>query len=169
MLAHNVIILTAGRSHELGRGRIDQLIDFVTAMKKTPILVLGPDADDLLRQINRHDECEFVFDPNFEGEEFSSIKAGLQATGEACFIIRASSTLPDRATFALLERELLASGTSGVDVFAHPDHDDSRAVYLVTQRGVASLKKQPASARWLKSNDLVFGLVHAHDKLPSVG
>lgn len=160
MLAHNVIILTAGRVDEIRRGRIDQLIELIVGMKKTPILVLGPDGDDLLRQIARMDECEIVFDPNFSGEEFSSVKAGLQATGEPCFLIRAGGPLPTRETFANLERELLGFQVSGVDVFASPDHDDPNAILLVTQRGVRSLKNQPASTRWLKSNDIVFRLVH---------
>lgn len=158
MLAHNVIILTAGRVDEIRRGRIDQLIEFVMSMKKTPILVLGPDGDDLLRSIARLEDCEIVFDPNFAGEEFSSVKAGLQATGESCFVLRAGAPIPTRETFANLERELLRS-SQGVDVFATPDYQDPDAVLLVTQRGVATLKNQPSSTRWLKSDGFAFRLV----------
>ncbi len=162
MLAHNVIILTAGRVDELRRGRLDQLIELVRELKKTPILVLGPDGDDLIRTISRLEDCEIVFDPNFTGEEFSSVKAGLQATGEPCFLVRASGPLPTRETFASLERELLGGQVSGVDVFATPDHEDPDAVLLVTQRGVRALKGKPASMRWLKSNDIVFRFVGVH-------
>lgn len=165
MMAHNVIILTAGRVNEIRRGHLDRLIDLVVEMKKTPILVVGPDGDDLLRNVSRLEDCEIVFDPNYVGEEFSSVKAGLQATGEPCFFIRAGGPAPSRETFRTLERELLGSQVSGVDVFASPDHDDPNAVFLVTQRGVRSLKNQPASTRWLKSNDIVFRLVREAEAL----
>jgi hypothetical protein len=165
MLAHNVIILTAGRANEIRRGRLDQLVDFVLSMKKTPIIVVGPDGDDLLRTTARLDDCEIVFDPNFNGEEFSSVKAGLQSTGEPCFFLRANSPLPSRETFQQLERELMGSQTSGVDVYATPNHDDPNAVFLVTQRGVRSLKNQPASTRWLKSQEIAFRLVQAPEVL----
>ena len=159
MKAHNVIILTAGRVAELSQGRIDQLITFVTSLKKNPIVILGPDGDDLLRNCRLLDSCDVVFDPNFEGEEFSSVKAGLQAVHGASFVLRAAAPIPERSVWVRLEQELLNSQYAGADVFGSTHFQDKNALLLLTQRGVNSLRNQPAVTNWLKSDDIVFSVV----------
>jgi hypothetical protein len=149
MLAHNVIILTSGRATAIATEAIDSLILALRKLKKNPILVLGPDGDDILRLSQQIENCEIIFDPNYEGEIFSGIKAGLETTNAAAFICAINEPILDPATWADLERALFSEDAKSVHVFSPLTQDSiPRYPQLVTAHGVRLAKTLPALSCW---------------------
>jgi hypothetical protein len=164
MRAHNVIIISSGASNEAPPETLDHLIRSILAAKKQPILVLGPDGDEILANCSEVENCELVFDPNFAGGFFSGVKAGLHATHGAAFIVPlrapavaqvAVSKTKFSTLLSTLEESVPGDGTAfECDVICPAAHDDATAlsrsenVFLVTQKGVQSLRTVPAQTDW---------------------
>jgi len=155
-VAANVIIITSGRYQAVTSGSLDRCVRAVRASKKNPILVLGPDGDDFLRDSSALDECDLVFDPNFIDSAqnvFSSVKAGLHATNGAALIVVLSSTSPSSEDFYQLERLLLQPEYRACD-FVEQLTQDNNLFCLVTAKGVQRLRGLPADTNW-QTADLV--------------
>ena len=76
-----MLIITTGADTALcTNGSVDQLIQQVLDLKKNPVLVLGPEGDEVLLHSRLAEHCDLAFDPNFSGNIFSSLNAGLHAT-----------------------------------------------------------------------------------------
>lgn len=155
MRAHNVILITSETITpsipEYFRS-IDTWIEHILSLKKNPILVLGPEGDDVLRSCRHIEECDVVFDPNHQGALFSGIKAGLFATHGAAFVSTVSSPfLPPKPVWLALERMLLDfNATNGVDVIQILTQDKDAPIWpaLVTAQGVKTLTKLHAQSDW---------------------
>jgi len=153
-LAKNVLIISSGRATYAQAGVLDELIGKVRALGKHPIVVLGPDGDDLLRVSRRLETCDIVFDPNFRGNFFSSVKAGLDAVNGASFILPlgASDKTLDFAVWEAFERALLDPETKG-HVLRPVTQANERLDYplIVTGKGLLPLKALPSTTDWLQS------------------
>lgn len=66
---------------------LDQMIFWLANKKINPILVLGPQGDEILSYCQRSIECDLAYDPNFSGRPFSSIKAGVTAAQSSCLVV----------------------------------------------------------------------------------
>jgi hypothetical protein len=158
MRAHNVIVVTSGQADAVAPGQLDRTIQAILDMKKNPIVVLGPDGDALLRDAQLVDQCDVVFDPNFEGGFFSSAHAGLHATHGAAFVIPLKDPLAPLPVWQQLESELMKESAQKNDVLKaltpeaeNPSPSSVAGPLLVTQRGVQTLKKLAARTDWEKS------------------
>jgi len=182
MRVHNVIITTAGSEEPSRNGDdLDRLIRRVLDLKKKPILVIGPEGDDVLRSSKLAEECELVFDPNYEGGLFSSIKAGLHATTGPAFIVPLHSTPAshvfiqalmtdtdqdqdqDRIWHKLESALDHAEIARSCDVLRPLTHND-RASWtgfpqVITPSGVQRLLALEASTDWNSSDQVIAGLV----------
>lgn len=173
MRAAAFIILTSRKAHTIKAGEIDRAIAFAQAQKLNPIVVLGNDGDDIIGSVEKLEEAEMVFDPNDQGNEFSGIKAGLHATGACSFVWRADSTLPSSAEISELQRALLdrpeqtnlsdefsTSTEKGHEIPSADQIDVFSSVrdglWLVTLRGVTTLRSLPAQEAWLNSGNVKF-------------
>jgi hypothetical protein len=145
-----VIILTSGKAESL-RWCIDTVIQTVLDEKRVPILVLGPDADALLPAASKIEKCEIVFDPNYAGDEFSGIKAGLHITSQPAFIWNGSGEFPDASTRVSLEAAL--KRVPG-HVLSHPG-DTSQS--LISRIGIEKLRELGSDTEWRKCPGIQFG------------
>jgi hypothetical protein len=147
--AHNVIIVTSGRVHCLQAGELDRLIRSILRLKKNPILILGPDGDELLRISSEVESCEIIFDPNFTGDFFSSVKAGLSVTQMAAFVIVIGESRLDPNQWLQLEQVLREEGREHALRF-RPITRSGWALYpvLLTESGVRAMRNLPASTEW---------------------
>ncbi len=66
---------------------LNQMISWLANRNINPILVLGPEGDEVLSHCHRSIECDLAYDPNFSGMPFSSIKAGVTAAQSSCLIV----------------------------------------------------------------------------------
>lgn len=156
VVAKSFIIIASGRSRYATSGSLDELIRAVLALKKTPIVVLGPDGDDLLRNCTELESCEIVFDPNFEGALFSSIKAGLEAVNGPAFVLPLAELAVDASQWPDLERVLLET-ERGTHVVRPVTQNSEDVLYpqIVTAQGLLPLKALPASTDWLASERII--------------
>lgn len=164
MRAHNVIIVSSGASVVAPAGALDHLIRSICANKKRAILVLGPDGDEILASCQEIENCELVFDPNYSGEFFSGLKAGLHATHGAAIVVplrsaKVAETALSEQKFSTvvstLEAAVEGDGTAAQCDVVCPlvTQDDapvsrSESIFLVTQKGVQSLKNIPSQSDW---------------------
>ena len=158
MLANCAILLTAGSTQVINASQLDALIRELVARKKNPVLVLGPDGDDLLRSCQELEACDLVFDPNYEGDYFSGIKAGLHAVNGPAFVIPVGQDLLPAQSWAELELALLRlDSTQKVDVLrpVTPGVSESRYPQIVTNTGLQALKRLPATTPWTNSHQIV--------------
>lgn len=178
MRVHNVIIMTAG-SRDLSQNgesgdSLDHLIRRVFRLKKNPILVIGPEGDDVLRNSELTEECELVFDPNYEGGLFSSIKAGLYAATSPAFVVPLHSTMdPQAATKALMDQDTTWQKFESVldhkeiarncDVLRPLTRNDKASwmnfPQVITPSGVQRLLALEAATDWNSSDQIIAGWV----------
>lgn len=163
MLAHLFLIITSGLSSRLSPGALDRAIRQLTWMKKTIVLVLGSDGDEVMRVCEQIEATEMVFDPNGTSD-FSPVKAGLQATDAPAFIWHPDQPFPTSETFELLESILRN------DVFPLADalrvEGDPSGLIVTTPRGAKRLKERPSASTWPSADDVVIRAVSKSD-LPS--
>ncbi len=81
------IFLTAEGEPSPILSRLNLTIQNVLALKKTPVLVIGTSGDELLRYCHLLERCELVYDPNYQGDLFSSVKAGLHVCKGTTFVL----------------------------------------------------------------------------------
>lgn len=157
-LVKNVIIISSGRVNYVQAGALDALIETVRSLGKLPVVVLGPDGDDLLRTSKNLESCDIVFDPNFAGGIFSSVKAGLEAVNGASFVIPLGETSAlDFAEWEALERVLL-DPTTKAHVVRPVTQSNATSLYplIVTGKGLPQLKSLPSSTDWMHSERIEF-------------
>jgi hypothetical protein len=160
MRAHNVIIVASGRVSYAHGSDLDALIRAIVALKKQPILVLGPDGDDLLRVCQEAESCEMIFDPNFNGEIFSSIKAGLQVCSHPALVLPFAAKMLEPSEWVNFEK-YLADAESATHVLKPvlkladesltQNNDTLQWCHwpqIVTAHGVRVLKNLPATTSW---------------------
>lgn len=159
MKAYNLIIVSSGRADRAPSGHLRKMVQTCTSMSRNPILVVGPDGDELLlREGDALDACDLVFDPNFEGNFFSSLKAGLQASHGATLVATVEAPLSPTQVKAL-EAAAFNLKDDTVDVIRLMGTDggsQSFKLALVTPRGVTKLKALPADTLWESSPAIVF-------------
>ncbi len=158
MRATNVIIISSGRVSSAPPLALDKMIRSIVEMKKRPVLVLGPDGDDVLGSCAEIEKCELVFDPNYTGGFFSSLKAGLHAIHGATLVVPldpkfAADDGTLQKTLGDLENSIEGDGTAAkCDVVCPLTHDNATRPagepFLVTQKGVKSLMNFEASLDW---------------------
>lgn len=156
MVAKAVIILTAGRGTYAAGGALDQLILEINKMGKTAVLVVGPDGDELMRCCTNIDSCEMVFDPNFEGGLFSSIKAGLEAVNSPAFVLPLSSNgVLNYSEWKSLEDALRETNDS-FHVIRPVTQNGAKPLFpqVITKRGLLPLKALPATTDWENSEKI---------------
>lgn len=162
--AHNVIIITTSASHLAQTATLDQYIKKVRSLGKNPIVVLGPDGDEFLRHSHHIDDCDLVFDPNYSGCTFSSVKAGLHATNGPAFVVPLNESLPEDELWHHLEEALewpdqserivdvirIAQSDSGTDAGsdAGSGFGTRPLPQVVTGPGLGVLKSLPATSDW---------------------
>lgn len=158
-LAKNVLIISSGRVNYAKATALDELILQIRSLDKHPIVVLGPDADDLLRTSKYLESCDIVFDPNFQGGLFSSIKAGLDAVNGASFVLplgAVEKTL-EFASWEAFEKALLNPETKA-HVIRPVTQANERLEFplIITGRGLLPLKALPSATDWLQSERIEF-------------
>lgn len=154
MRAKSVIIIASGRAQYASAGQLDRAIQAVTAMGKRPVVVIGPDGDDLLRTSESIEACELVFDPNYNGGIFSGIKAGLHAVNGAAFVMPlGNETTLDFAHWSKLE-EQLPSLPPSLHVLRPITQNSKGVLYpqIVTMQGLVPLKALPATTDWSQAD-----------------
>lgn len=164
MRVHNVIITTTGAGEKCEDGSVDRMIQRVLDLGKNPILVLGPEGDAVLLNSRLAEACDLVFDPNYEGHSFSSIKAGLHATVGPAFVLpllevaNSDSAWESTDTWKRLESELDSPESQASDVVRLVTHKavPSQSIYplVITPKGVKSLLNLEAQTDWT-AQDLV--------------
>lgn len=113
------------------------------------ILVLGATGDEILRTCPELEEADLAFDPNFEGEIFSSIQAGVLAATGAAFVLDAGEeTLDDFAWIALDDALFSASADADVLQLSLGSTDRAQTPQLITLNGLKRLRKLPMQASW---------------------
>lgn len=158
MIASNVIVLTSGQYKEGNGRKLGELISGILKLKKKPIVVLGPDGDDLLRNCTEIENCEIVFDPNFNGGLFSGLKAGLFAVSHGgAFVVSLGDPYLDAKNWSKLEAALLNSEKEHV-IRAAPrmKSDEVNFPFIVTARGVSHLKSLSAETPWPPGHEVIF-------------
>ena len=83
--------------------------------------MLGPDGDEVLRSCLNIEQCEVVFDPNFEGGYFSGVKAGLHAVRGAAFVVPLATQAPEDRIWEALEAAGLHAVSLGLSALAGDD------------------------------------------------
>lgn len=158
MIAPYVIILTSGQVRADSGRELSDLIATVLRLKKKPVVVLGPDADELLRNCNEIENCEIVFDPNFEGGFFSGLKAGLFALNQGgAFVVSLGAPHLNAKDWSKLESALLNSEQEHV-IRAATRNKTAEVNFplLVTARGISHLKNLPAQLAWPPEREVIF-------------
>jgi hypothetical protein len=143
MLAHIVLIITSHLAGRFAPDALDRAIRQLAWMKKTIILVLGPDGDDIMRTCSQMDACEILFDPNDAGP-FSPIQAGLHATDAAAYVWHLDQSFPANEDWSRLEEALRNLDDSSVEALRVP----GVSLTLLTPSGVRRLKALPANSAW---------------------
>lgn len=159
MRVHNFIIVCSGKAPLALDGHLDQLIQNVHASGRNPILVVGPDGDELLRSCRQLEQCDLVFDPNFTGGFFSSLKAGLHATVGAAFVASVEDRHFTIDQLMRLEQEAERLKDAPPDVLrlvTQADGPVGASPYLVTLRGVGRLKSFAAEINWHQHPEIKF-------------
>jgi hypothetical protein len=161
--AKNLLLITSSLSSTDLRGarsmrltlQFNDTLRLAKDLGLEPIVVLGPAGDEILRACPQLEECDFVFDPNFEGSLFSSVQAGLQASTGATFIFPFSATpaIVDRGLWDALDRaswDVRPDEAPDVLKFVtQPDGDRLPGFpQLVTLNGLKRLKSLPANTEW---------------------
>ena len=153
MLAHTVIILTSGLAHKAPPDALDRALVALVKMRKSPILVLGSDGDDVLRTCEELEKAEIVFDPNQAGP-FSPVKAGLHATDAPAFIWSIDQKFPDTEIWNRLESALRVDKFAGASFEILRLEGDTSGLLMTTAKGSKRLKTRSADAAWPQSDDL---------------
>lgn len=166
MQAHNVIIICSGLARTTTDRDLNEILKTLQELKKNPVLVLGPDGDELLRRCDAIENCEIVFDPNFEGGFFSSLKAGLFATQRAAFTLSLQTPVPPKQVWHALDEALFKTQHNGPHILRPVIRNSPVSLefpLLVTTQGIAKLKSLPAQSPWpLSEHEVIF-----HDILVS--
>lgn len=163
MLAHLFLIITSGLAGKMSPDALDRAIRQLVWMKKTIVLVLGSDGDDVMRVCSQFESTEMVFDPNGTGA-FSPVQAGLHATDAPAFIWHPDHPFPSAETFSLLEAVLRNGLFPRADLLQV--EGDPSGLFLTTMRGAKRLKDRPSSSAWPTADDVVIQTVSPAD-LPS--
>ncbi len=150
MLAHNAIIITAGRVQG-NIAEFDQLVATLCSQGKTPIAILGPDGDDLLGSTREIERIEIIFDPNFEGDVFSSVKAGLELTENPAYVFVLGERHLDQKQWARLEDSLRETDSQIHRLIPVTQDSETHYPQLLTKNGVRSLRHLAASTSWSDS------------------
>lgn len=143
MLAHIVLIITSHLSGKFSPDALDRAIRQLAWMKKTIILVLGPDGDEIMRTCSQMDACEILFDPNDAGP-FSPVQAGLHATDAAAYVWHLDQKFPANEDWQKFEDALRNLDDASVEALQAP----GIALTLLTRSGVKRLKALPANSPW---------------------
>ena len=165
--ASSVIIVSSGRSHLLkSEQTLDGLIREIVSLKKNPILVLGPDGDDILRHCDEIEKCDIVFDPNFNGGFFSGVKAGLFATAGASIVVPLSDSLVEnetgfKATIETLETHFRVNEEAAKCHLLCPMTQDNTSISpraekicLITPQGASSLLQFSSELDWESAEEI---------------
>ena len=147
MLAHTVLIITSHLSGRAAPDALDRAIKQLAWMKKTIILVLGPDGDDIMRMCSQIDAVEMLFDPNDAGP-FSPILAGLHATDAAAYVWHLDQRFPANEEWQRFETALRTLEDSSVEGFEL----ERTPLTLFTRAGVRKLKTLPSNSLWPMSD-----------------
>ncbi len=153
MLAHNVIIITSGLAGKIPTDALDRALNELARMKKTPILVLGSDGDEILRTCEEIEKAEIVFDPNMSGD-FSPVKAGLHATAEPVFVWSVDRRFPEPGVWRRLEEALRQDEVTDHSVDVMRVESDTSGLSLTTVHGTKRLKDRAAASGWPDAPDL---------------
>jgi hypothetical protein len=117
---HNVVILTSGASKYPVQGLLDRVIQYVLSLKKNPILVLGEDGDEFLRDCRHIENCDLVYDEERSSHPLSGLASGLHATVGGVFALPlkealVASTL-NPSVWRALEESLATTGEDEFDI-----------------------------------------------------
>lgn len=160
MRVQHVIITTSGVEDENAHRSLDRMIRKVLDLRKHPILVVGPEGDSVLLASRLAEMCELVFDPNFNGQIFSSVKAGLQVTAGPAFVLplkeaSLSAAWEKPEVWESLERELDQTTSEESDVLQAltQEANPGACCYpcVVTRKGARNLLTLEAQADWMAS------------------
>jgi hypothetical protein len=150
---HNVIILTNGAAEFATQGLLDEVIDKTLALKKNPIVVLGHDGDDILRDCRHIERCDLVFGEHSDNHPLAGLVSGLQATTGGAFALPLKEALDTRALdpshWLNLERLLSATGKDEFDIARlHDQQGEALYPLAVTATGVTRLKNLEVPLNW---------------------
>ena len=165
----NAIVTTAGAGDFLRNGALDQLLLQLIKKQKQIFLVVGPEGDEVLMHSQHAERCELVFDPNFEGQLFSSIKAGLLAVSEfnpGASLLFNFKELASAQAIKVLPPKLWSDFEHvghlmkyvGCDVLQPVSRDDQTFApcfpEIITVHGAKRIPTLPAQSNW-RADDLV--------------
>lgn len=109
MIAHLSVFATQTEP-QVGK-LLDQLIDGARQRKMRPLVVLGQNGDDLLRESRRLMDCDFVFDPGNGTDSLSLLSAAIRFVRGPSFFIPVTKRLPERElAWGLFEAEISHKG-----------------------------------------------------------
>ena len=171
MLVHNLIVITSNRSSLIADQEFQELLTLARKLDKRPIVVLGPDGDDLLRLgSDLLDDCEIVFDPNFHGDGvFSGLKAGLQACEGAVFMIELGQSPMNPAAWRALSQKLFQHQGREHVLYPVTQANSKRIVpTVITPSGAKYFLELPADTAWPPPGAIAADfIVPALDESPS--
>jgi hypothetical protein len=159
----SLVIVSAGCGHLANAGSLDRLIRIATALRKNPILVLGPDGDELLSGSSEIEHCDLVFDPNYSGHFFSGLKAGLQAIKDAALVTPLTDTIQPQTMWRALEHSLMQEALrTPCDIVRQLTQANTKPdlslPFLVTAQGVRKLVTLPADTEWETCGEIITSL-----------
>ena len=153
MLAHTVIIITSGLAGKASPDALDRALVELTRNKKSPVLVLGADGDEILRTCQELEKAEIVFDPNLSGA-FSPVKAGLHTTAAPAFIWSIDQKFPDPLVWKRLEDAIRTDEFPSPTIELLAVEGDASGLLLTTLNGTKRLKERAAADQWPDAPDL---------------
>jgi hypothetical protein len=153
MRVKSTILVTSGKSESLGVSSLDHAIQKLRQLGQTNIIVvLGPDGDQFLSYSKHIENCEIIFDPNYEGELFSGVKSGLAVAPGASFVLPLETDIPDEQIWRALDSALLNAFTDPAkpDLFRVVTREGDSSVFpqLITLQGQKTFSSMAASTKW---------------------
>ncbi len=134
--------------------RVRSYLDFAAQHRLIVVLVLGPAGDDVLQLDPDLEKCELAFDPNYQGEVFSSLQAGLHATSTAAMVVSLSEPLPLDELWRQIQEasDDLILNTDSIDavvlVTQLDGHLEMNWPQFITHQGTRRLRGLPAQTPW---------------------
>jgi hypothetical protein len=159
---------------------LDNYIKKLNSKWKNVSLVMSSEGDEILSRCEQHESIDLVFDPNYAGDLFSSVKAGLiscQRTSLGAWILPLASAhnpafvegdalsswigLADRLLSVVLRQP--PDPTTDLILF-HEGHNPIYPIW-VTPSGVLRLRAISADRKWLNEFDFLVQKLEIPDRV----
>lgn len=122
-------------------GKLSHLIDKIISQKRSPIVLINENGDDLLRKIPKLLECDLVYSSK-STNKYEGLFIGLHGAGACAFYLPSDQDYGDESTWNNLEKNLAQLPYLNTTHMLIPN---SVGPWLVTPAGATYLKNKDAS------------------------